>query len=191
MVIWGDEYSKQRGGSMQFWDSLSEDKKRRCEMVASDLVGSMTDALNEIRELANEDIRTGKAETTFIYEIAEIVGLRDSEPELCRKTKKLVRNMKRSHEAMSRQFEKIGKELYPVRQKRDTGEPSRADHLEIRDLITAIRGIQTMAEEDIRLGRADGTFIQQIEANAKAVLSGNGRRTMLTPENERGGIIDN
>jgi len=69
MLVWGDAYSKQRGGSMQFWDSLPNDKKRLCEMVANNLVGSMTAALNTIKELADEDIRTGRAEKTFIYEI--------------------------------------------------------------------------------------------------------------------------
>lgn len=34
MIIWGQEYSKQNGGSMDFWDGLSEDRKRRCLMVA-------------------------------------------------------------------------------------------------------------------------------------------------------------
>ncbi len=33
MIIWGDEYSKQGGGSMDFWDRLSPDRKRRCKLV--------------------------------------------------------------------------------------------------------------------------------------------------------------
>jgi hypothetical protein len=33
MIIWGHEYSHFPGGSMDFWDSLPEDKKRRCELV--------------------------------------------------------------------------------------------------------------------------------------------------------------
>lgn len=35
MTIWGKEYSEQRGGSMDFWDSLDDDRKKRCEIVAS------------------------------------------------------------------------------------------------------------------------------------------------------------
>ena len=31
MIIWGKEYSEQRGGSMDFWDSLDEGRKRRCK----------------------------------------------------------------------------------------------------------------------------------------------------------------
>lgn len=37
MIIWGKEYSEQRGGSMEFWDSLSDFRKRRCEMVVEAL----------------------------------------------------------------------------------------------------------------------------------------------------------
>jgi len=32
-IIWGEEYSKQKGGSMDFWDSLSQDRKNRCILV--------------------------------------------------------------------------------------------------------------------------------------------------------------
>ena len=40
MNIWGDDYAfKQRGGSMDFWDSLPEFKKDRCR-----------DLVNRIRE---------------------------------------------------------------------------------------------------------------------------------------------
>jgi len=34
MIIWGDKYSKQHGGSMDFWDRLTADQKSRCELVA-------------------------------------------------------------------------------------------------------------------------------------------------------------
>lgn len=37
MIIWGKEYSEQGGGSMDFWDSLSNDKKKRCELVVKEL----------------------------------------------------------------------------------------------------------------------------------------------------------
>ena len=36
-IIWGDEYAAQRGGTMDFWDTLSTDRKRRCEMVVEEL----------------------------------------------------------------------------------------------------------------------------------------------------------
>jgi hypothetical protein len=39
MIIWGAEYAAQRGGSMDFWDSLSADRKRRCELVVKTLKG--------------------------------------------------------------------------------------------------------------------------------------------------------
>jgi hypothetical protein len=35
MNLWGDEYAhKQRGGSMDFWDSLDERRKERCRELA-------------------------------------------------------------------------------------------------------------------------------------------------------------
>jgi len=37
MIIWGDEYSRQRGGSMDFWDGLSADRKERCRHVVEEL----------------------------------------------------------------------------------------------------------------------------------------------------------
>lgn len=37
MIIWGEEYSNQGGGSMDFWDRLADDKKRRCELVVEKL----------------------------------------------------------------------------------------------------------------------------------------------------------
>lgn len=37
MIIWGDEYSKQNGGSMDFWDSLDKSRKKRCELVVEAL----------------------------------------------------------------------------------------------------------------------------------------------------------
>lgn len=39
MIIWGDEYSKQNGGSMDFWDSLTESRKKRCRLVVEKLTG--------------------------------------------------------------------------------------------------------------------------------------------------------
>lgn len=33
MNLWGDTYSRQNGGSMDFWDSLSESKKARCTEI--------------------------------------------------------------------------------------------------------------------------------------------------------------
>ena len=33
MSMWGAEYSRQGGGSMDFWDSLSDSRKRICREV--------------------------------------------------------------------------------------------------------------------------------------------------------------
>lgn len=38
MIIWGDEYSKQNGGSMDFWDQLSKGRQHRCELVVSEIL---------------------------------------------------------------------------------------------------------------------------------------------------------
>lgn len=37
MIIWGKEYSEQHGGSMDFWDRLSEDRKNRCRSVVKQI----------------------------------------------------------------------------------------------------------------------------------------------------------
>ncbi len=37
MIIWGEEYSEQRGGSMDFWDNLSNSRKKRCQLVVKEL----------------------------------------------------------------------------------------------------------------------------------------------------------
>lgn len=34
MAIWGQRYSAQRGGSMDFWDSLTDGEKRTCTEIA-------------------------------------------------------------------------------------------------------------------------------------------------------------
>ena len=34
MIVFGKEYSKFRGGSMDFWDRLNADQKTRCRLVA-------------------------------------------------------------------------------------------------------------------------------------------------------------
>jgi hypothetical protein len=39
MIIWGKEYSEQGGGSMDFWDRLTPEEKRRCEIVVRELSG--------------------------------------------------------------------------------------------------------------------------------------------------------
>lgn len=36
-IIWGQEYAAQRGGTMDFWDQLSADRQRRCELVIEEL----------------------------------------------------------------------------------------------------------------------------------------------------------
>lgn len=35
MIVWGDEYAAQSGGSMDFWDNLSDDRKLRVKMVVN------------------------------------------------------------------------------------------------------------------------------------------------------------
>jgi len=37
MIVWGNEYAAQNGGSMDFWDQLSDDKKKICLMVLDEL----------------------------------------------------------------------------------------------------------------------------------------------------------
>lgn len=37
MWLWGEEYSKQVGGSMDFWDSLSDSRKDIARSVVSDI----------------------------------------------------------------------------------------------------------------------------------------------------------
>ncbi len=44
MIIWADEYGPFDGGSMDFWDRLSPERKRRCDLVVKAL---STDAAKE------------------------------------------------------------------------------------------------------------------------------------------------
>lgn len=37
LCIWGYEYAQQGGGSMDFWDKLSESRKRQCRDVVKKL----------------------------------------------------------------------------------------------------------------------------------------------------------
>ena len=37
MIIWGSDYAAQRGGSMDFWDSLDRVRQIRCELVVKAL----------------------------------------------------------------------------------------------------------------------------------------------------------
>lgn len=37
MCIWGQRYSEQRGGAMEFWDTLSEAEKRQCIAAAENI----------------------------------------------------------------------------------------------------------------------------------------------------------
>ena len=41
MIIWGKEYSEQRGGSMDFWDSLDDYRKRTCVFVVEALLDEL------------------------------------------------------------------------------------------------------------------------------------------------------
>ena len=47
MIMWGSEYSHQGGGSMDFWDKLSFDRKQRCRLVVARMIKPM-----DSRELA-------------------------------------------------------------------------------------------------------------------------------------------
>lgn len=37
MIIWGTDYAAQGGGSMDFWDAITPDQRRRCKMVVETL----------------------------------------------------------------------------------------------------------------------------------------------------------
>jgi len=41
MALWGEEYAAQRGGSMDFWDGLSESRKALCIRLLSDILVAM------------------------------------------------------------------------------------------------------------------------------------------------------
>lgn len=44
MVIWSDEYAfTQRGGSMDFWDSLSEGRKRQAKELVDEIAAAVSD----------------------------------------------------------------------------------------------------------------------------------------------------
>lgn len=40
MVIWSEEYASQRGGSMDFWDTLPDHRKRLCAKFVDDILSS-------------------------------------------------------------------------------------------------------------------------------------------------------
>ena len=40
MWLWGDKYAAQHGGSMDFWDSLSEGDKDLARRMVRDILGS-------------------------------------------------------------------------------------------------------------------------------------------------------
>lgn len=37
MYLWGERYSKQRSGSMDFWDILTESERRLCRDLVADI----------------------------------------------------------------------------------------------------------------------------------------------------------
>ena len=37
MYLWGADYARQRGGSMDFWDRLPDFKKRLCQQLVTDI----------------------------------------------------------------------------------------------------------------------------------------------------------
>lgn len=43
MIIWGKEYSRQGGGSMDFYDRLDDDRKVRCRLVVRELLMHWSD----------------------------------------------------------------------------------------------------------------------------------------------------
>ena len=51
MSLWADEYATQRGGCMDFWDSLPPRRKRFCADLLNDILASLENngraALNE------------------------------------------------------------------------------------------------------------------------------------------------
>lgn len=49
MIIWGREYSQQSGGSMDFWDGLSDDRKKRCRLVNELHQAAISKAMVEAR----------------------------------------------------------------------------------------------------------------------------------------------
>lgn len=36
-IIWGAEYARGHGGVMDFWDGLSPDRQKRCQLVVEEL----------------------------------------------------------------------------------------------------------------------------------------------------------
>jgi hypothetical protein len=44
MALWSEEYSAQRGGSMDFWDGLSESRKDLCTRLLDDILIIMNSA---------------------------------------------------------------------------------------------------------------------------------------------------
>jgi hypothetical protein len=44
MALWSEEYSAQRGGSMDFWDGLSESRKALCIRLLNDILIIMNSA---------------------------------------------------------------------------------------------------------------------------------------------------
>jgi len=45
MNIWSEEYSKQGGGSMDFWDSLSLGRKRQCKETVDRIIKAKRSAV--------------------------------------------------------------------------------------------------------------------------------------------------
>jgi len=53
MIMWGERYSSQNGGSMDFWDGLSEIEKRRCRMSLAGVTENLI-PISKIEELIKE-----------------------------------------------------------------------------------------------------------------------------------------
>jgi hypothetical protein len=41
MIVWGDEYSKQNGGCMDFWDGLNTGRKEQCVDILERILADM------------------------------------------------------------------------------------------------------------------------------------------------------
>lgn len=49
MALWGNEYSKQLGGSMDFWDKLTPELQRRCRELVAEIMASRDEDARERR----------------------------------------------------------------------------------------------------------------------------------------------
>lgn len=75
MIVYGNEYSRFRGGSMDFWDHLSIVRKRRCDMVVkefSDAASTLPVVVEALREC--EEYFDQRADAEYFTESPGPVG---------------------------------------------------------------------------------------------------------------------